>query len=197
MQRILGDLKALLIVIVLMSLLYPMVKQIAQRRATTLAFQKPGDDNSAIEVAVVPIYRQGTDSDLLFPVRGYDATHIISFFGDKRGRNRLHKGIDIAAPQGSPVVAVTDGFVERVTEGGTGGKQIWLRAGSGRQYFYAHLHDWNVVEGDVVMAGDIIGSVGSTGNATTAHLHFEIRTAKREALDPAPLLFPDGEAVGP
>ena len=92
------------------------------------------------------------------------------------------------APKGTPVVAVTDGFVERIREGGSGGKSLYLRDGSGRLFYYAHLDDWSVAEFDAVTAGTPLGTVGDTGNArgTTPHLHFEILLGKeRRAVDPS------------
>lgn len=136
-------------------------------------------------------------SSLLFPVADRGRADIISIFGDARGTTRKHKGIDIDAPTGTPVIAVTDGFIERVTEKGLGGKQVWLRAGDGRQFFYAHLSGFAVEEMDVVQAGDVLGYVGQTGNASTPHLHFEIMVGKREAIDPLPELFPGDGLVMP
>ena len=125
--------------------------------------------------------------DLLFPVRGHGTEHVISVFGDKRGKTRLHKGIDVKAPRGTDLVAVTDGFIERVRSGGSGGKQVYLRDGRGRLFYYAHLEEQLVEEFQVVEAGDVIGTVGDSGNArnTTPHLHFEILLGKdRTAVDP-------------
>ena len=124
---------------------------------------------------------------LTFPVQGYDAEAVISVFGDKRGSSRMHQGIDIKAPKGTPVVAVTDGFVERIKDGGSGGKQLYLRDGRGRLYFYAHLSSWSVKEFSTVRAGEALGTVGNTGNAskTTPHLHFEVLVGKdKQAIDP-------------
>ena len=135
-------------------------------------------------VAVVVPPRPG---GLVFPVAGYDIDAVISVFGDKRGGNRLHEGIDIKAPKGTPVVAVTDGFVERIKAGGSGGKQVYLRDARGRLYYYAHLDDWSVEEYQAVKAGEPLGTVGDTGNArnTTPHLHFEVLTGKqKQAQDP-------------
>ncbi len=126
---------------------------------------------------------------LVFPVVGYDKSAVISFFGDKRGKSRLHQGVDIKADRGTPLAAVMDGKIESVKEGGSGGKQVWLRGTDGRLYFYAHLDSWSVGEDDQVAAGDIIGTVGNTGNAskTIPHLHFEIMLTegrKRTSIDP-------------
>ncbi len=88
------------------------------------------------------------------------------------------------------MVAVTDGFIERLHEGGSAGRAIYLRAGNGKQYFYAHLEDIAVAEMEAVRAGDLVGYVGDSGNArrTTPHLHFEIMVGQREAIDPLPYL---------
>ncbi len=124
---------------------------------------------------------------LVFPVSGFTAAAVISVFGDPRGKTRKHQGIDIKAPRGTDLVAVTDGFIERIRESGSGGKQLYLRDGTGRLFYYAHLDSWTVEEYQAVKAGDVIGTVGDTGNArgTTPHLHFEILLGKdRKAIDP-------------
>ena len=155
---------------------------------------KAGDPEAAVPrerpVAAVPT---GTTppvtfaGGLLFPVSGHTTEDIISVFGDPRGKTRRHQGIDVKAPRGTELVAVVDGFIERVREGGSGGKQVYLRDGQGRLFYYAHLDSWTVEEYQVVRAGEVIGTVGDTGNArnTTPHLHFEILLGKkREAVDP-------------
>lgn len=124
--------------------------------------------------------------ELTFPVAGHGTEDIISVFGDKRG-TRSHAGIDIKAPRGTYIVAVIDGFIERIKEGGSGGKQLYLRDAKGRLYYYAHLDSWEVEEYEAVSAGQILGTVGDTGNArnTTPHLHFEVMLGKKkEAVDP-------------
>lgn len=147
----------------------------------------------AADVAVEPIsppsytVASHAESDLIFPVAGYGPQAVISFFGDKRGKTRLHRGIDIKAPRGTSVVATTDGFVERIKEGGSGGKQLYLRDGSGRLFYYAHLESWSVEEFAAVKAGEVLGTVGDSGNAkgTTPHLHFEIMLGKKkQSIDP-------------
>lgn len=126
---------------------------------------------------------------LTFPVAEHGPANVISVFGDKRGKTRLHEGIDIKAPRGTAVVATTTGFVERIREGGSGGKVVYLRGAAGRLYYYAHLDSWSVKEFDAVQPGDVLGTVGDTGNAkgTTPHLHFEIMVGKeKKSVDPLP-----------
>ena len=126
------------------------------------------------------------NADLVFPVSGHYLESVISVFGDPRG-NRLHQGIDIKADRGTVVVAAINGVIERVKEGGKGGKQVYLRGSEGRLFYYAHLDEFSVEEKEVVAAGQSLGTVGNTGNArhTSPHLHFEILIGEdRDAVDP-------------
>ncbi len=138
-----------------------------------------------------------TDPALVFPVAGRSYRNIKSFWGDVRsGGARMHKGNDIFAPRGTPLVAVSDGMVRSTKVGGLGGKTVWLRDGEGRglTYYYAHLDSQLVRTGQIVSRGDTIGLVGNSGNARTTppHLHFGIY--RNGARDPyAYLLGPDGE----
>jgi|GEM_PF-1600532 len=125
-----------------------------------------------------------------FPVSRSGPEDIISGFGDPRG-NRKHQGVDIKAERGTPVLAVMDARVDRVKSGGNGGRQIWLKAEpAGLRLYYAHLDEQWVEEGQSVQAGQAIGTVGNTGNAshTSPHLHFEVLRGRRQALDPASFL---------
>lgn len=112
-----------------------------------------------------------------FPVAGTKAK-TGSFWGDARdGGLRRHEGIDIFAPKRTPAVAAADGFITRVSEGGIGGKTIWMRAeGTAISLYYAHLDKQLVEAGQLVKKGDTLGLIGNTGNAkyTLPHLHFGI-----------------------
>jgi murein DD-endopeptidase MepM/ murein hydrolase activator NlpD/SH3-like domain-containing protein len=138
-----------------------------------------------IDIKIQPAYG-------CFPVTGKSNSDIWSFFGDPRGGGRRkHKGIDIFARRGTPVVAVTDGYVMRVRNGGLGGKQVWLRDPLRRQaLYYAHLDSQLVENGARVRAGDTLGLVGNTGNASTTrpHLHFSIYRRGSGAIDPWPFV---------
>lgn len=130
----------------------------------------------------------------VFPVSGYDASAIISGFGDPRGKSRKHLGVDIKAPRHTPVVAIRAGKIEGVQESSNGGKTIYLRGDDNLLYFYAHLESRNVKKDEVVTQGQVIATVGDSGNAkgTTPHLHFEVMTGKgkeRKSIDPASLLI--------
>lgn len=108
----------------------------------------------------------------VWPVQGM----IFSLFGSRWGR--LHEGIDISAPRGTPIVAAKDGVVivaGRKEGYGGYGNTVEIKHNDGFTTRYAHLSETVVKEGDTVKGGDIIGAVGSTGRSTGPHCHFEIR----------------------
>ena len=86
-----------------------------------------------------------------------------------------HTGWDIAAPQGTPIVAADSGSVATISKGGAYGNAVMIAHGSGMVTFYAHMSSISVAVGQVLNKGDVIGSVGSTGWSTGPHLHFEVR----------------------
>jgi len=91
------------------------------------------------------------------------------------GGGGFHRGIDIAAATGTPVVAAADGRVAYAGWCGGYGIAVFIWHGDGMETRYAHLSGTAVRQGAVVKAGDIIGYVGSTGKSTGPHLHFEVR----------------------
>ena len=92
------------------------------------------------------------------------------------GTRKLHTGIDIAAPKGTPVLASAPGTVSRVQYLSTGyGYNVMIDHGNGLQTLYAHMSAVYVTEDQPVIPGQIIGAVGSTGASTGNHLHFEVR----------------------
>ncbi len=105
--------------------------------------------------------------------------HISSWFGSVRSRggsgSRVHKGIDIIVPTGTPVVATADGVVRLACTMHGYGLLIVVEHADGINSAYAHLSKICVKEGDEVKEGDVIGLSGATGRVTTAHLHYEIR----------------------
>jgi murein DD-endopeptidase MepM/ murein hydrolase activator NlpD len=101
-----------------------------------------------------------------------------------------HKGVDLAAPTGSPVYATADGIVAKAEWFGSYGNYIQIEHGGELQTRFGHLSGYAVQAGDRVHKGDLIGYVGTTGRSTGPHLHYEVRVAG-EAVDPIPYL--DGE----
>ncbi len=91
------------------------------------------------------------------------------------GTTRMHSGVDLAAPSGSPIVASSDGMVSKAGWNGGYGLFISLEHGGGMETRYGHMSRLNVVAGQRVRTGDVIGFVGSTGHSTGPHLHFETR----------------------
>ena len=113
------------------------------------------------------------------PVKGVTQKQIANNFGAPRdGGARSHKGIDIFAPSGRELLAVTSGYVQR-SYNNLGGNSVYLRGDNGLTYYYAHLLKYHpgANTGDRVQAGQVVGYVGNSGNAknTPSHLHFEIK----------------------
>lgn len=123
-----------------------------------------------------------------FPVDG--AHHYGDGFGDRGG----HKGQDVMADCGTPLRAAKDVTVRKVATEAAAGRYIVLHdSSSGEDYVYMHMSTVGVSVGDAVSAGDNVGEVGQTGDATACHLHFEEWTAPGwyaggHAKDPLPLL---------
>jgi murein DD-endopeptidase MepM/ murein hydrolase activator NlpD len=115
----------------------------------------------------------------VFPVLGPAA--FVDTFGAPRATVSWHHGDDIFAPAGAPVLAVAAGTVFSVGWNDLGGKRLWLRDRQGNEFYYAHLSAFSAlaVEGRRVSAGEVLGYVGTTGDAegTPPHLHFEIHPA--------------------
>jgi len=99
----------------------------------------------------------------------------------------FHTGLDFAAPYGAPVKAATSGVVLSAGPGGGYGNLVKIRHADGVETWYAHLSSYSVQAGQQVTTGEEIGRVGSTGNSTGPHLHFEVRV-NGEPRDPEPWL---------
>jgi murein DD-endopeptidase MepM/ murein hydrolase activator NlpD len=116
-----------------------------------------------------------------WPVAG----ELTSEFGQRNGR--LHRGIDVAAPIGTPIHAVQDGVVTFAGVQSGYGNTVEIDHGDGHESLSAHQSELLVEQGDRVRRGQRIGRVGSTGSSTGPHLHFEY-TVTDQVLDPLELL---------
>jgi murein DD-endopeptidase MepM/ murein hydrolase activator NlpD len=136
---------------------------------------------------------------LAFPVEGETVAAIRGQWGDARdGGARDHKGVDIFAPRGTPVKAVAAGRIITVETTPTGGQVVWERDDMrGLLYFYAHLDEQLATVGQHVAAGDVIGRVGNTGNASggSTHLHFGVFLPDYSAQNPTPYLTASSTSV--
>lgn len=89
---------------------------------------------------------------------------------------RFHAGEDIGAPSGTPILAADSGMATVIPDNGNGyGNYIMINHGGGRVTLYAHMSGFAISNGETVSQGQVIGYVGSTGNSTGPHLHFEVR----------------------
>ena len=108
----------------------------------------------------------------------------------------MHKGVDFAAPIGTPVYAGGNGIIEMVGVNGGYGKYIRIRHNNGYKTAYAHLSSYKkgISKGVRVNQGDVIGYVGSTGRSTGPHLHYEIIYQNKQ-INPLNLKLPSGKIL--
>lgn len=103
------------------------------------------------------------------------------------GRRKRHKGVDLAAPTGTPVYATADGIIGRAEYSRSYGLVIYVDHGADLETRFAHLSKLAVAEGERVHKGEVIGYVGSTGRSTGPHLHYEVRV-DGVAVNPIPYM---------
>jgi murein DD-endopeptidase MepM/ murein hydrolase activator NlpD len=126
---------------------------------------------------------------MVCPVAG--ASSYSDTYGAARSGGRSHEGVDLIAPAGTPLVAVVSGSVE-FGSSPLGGNSLWLHGSDGNAYFYAHLSGFEGSSRDVSQ-GEVIGYVGSTGNANgTNHLHFEVHPGGGSSVNPYPYVVNAG-----
>ncbi|MCP9911528.1 M23 family metallopeptidase [Cyanobium sp. BA20m-p-22] len=113
-------------------------------------------------------------------------------YSQRRGAWRMHTGVDLAADEGTPVLAASAGRVLLVESISGYGTTVLLDHGAGLQTLYAHLLSTSVATGQRLNQGEVLGAVGMTGSASGPHLHFELRRRGPSllALDPTPHLPP-------
>ena len=129
-----------------------------------------------------------------------DGARLSSGFGYRRhpisGYRKKHKGTDFAAPRGTPIMAAGKGVVERASRYGGYGKYIRIRHSNGYKTAYAHLNGYakGIKSGTRVRQGQIIGYVGSTGNSTGPHLHYEVLVNGKQ-VNPMSIKVPTGRKL--
>jgi len=150
--------------------------------------------------AAAAVTAANASGPLLIPVQGVQATKLVDTFTQSRGAGRVHDAIDIMAARGTPVLAVADGRVAKLFTSKPGGLTVYQFDGEEKlAYYYAHLDHYapNLAEGQVLKRGEVLGYVGSTGNASpeAPHLHFAVFVLGPEkhwwqgtAVNPYPLL---------
>jgi murein DD-endopeptidase MepM/ murein hydrolase activator NlpD len=123
------------------------------------------------------------------PVAG--AVSFSDTWGAPRSGGRTHQGVDMIAARGTPIAAIYEGTIKRISTSTLGGKSIWLRANNGDEFYYAHLDGYGDISvGQKVAEGYVVGYNGSTGNAPDwlPHLHFEFHPGGGYAINPYPLV---------
>ena len=129
-----------------------------------------------------------------------DGARLSSNFGMRKhpilGYSKMHKGVDFAAPKGTPVYAGGNGIIEYASYNGGYGKYIRIRHNNAYKTVYAHLSGFQkgVSKGKRVNQGDIIGYVGSTGSSTGPHLHYEILFQNKQ-INPMKMKLPSGKIL--
>lgn len=127
-----------------------------------------------------------------------DGARMSSGYGMRRhpvlGYSKMHKGMDFAAPTGTPIYAAGDGVVKKAGRFSSYGNYIRIRHTSELDTAYAHLSKMSVRDGQRVKQGQVIGYVGTTGRSTGPHLHYEILVANKH-VDPRGVNLPTGQAL--
>jgi murein DD-endopeptidase MepM/ murein hydrolase activator NlpD len=153
------------------------------RRLPPVLVTRPGEDAVPTRLDMRPML--GSDSayfrghPLMVPVEGIEPRELTDTYHQGRSGGRIHMATDIMAMRGTPVIAAAPGRIIKLANGGAGGTTIYVADASGRYvHYYAHLMGYapNVKEGLAVKEGDVIGFVGTTGNAppNAPHLHYQV-----------------------
>ena len=168
MRRALGWLLTLLLIGGALYIAWPFIQN-ARRYAALLSAPLP------------------TSSSLPLPLPG---VRFADTWGAARSQGRTHEGVDIFAPRNTPIHAATRGLVLNIGPNTLGGRTVMILGPGGARHYYAHLERYATLSrGEWVMAGEVIGYVGDSGNAkgTPTHLHYGIYE-QGGAVNPYPLL---------
>ncbi len=148
------------------------------------------DVNTAVALALIPTLESlGLPTLQVFPMQG--RCGFADTWGQARSEGRSHEGTDVMGARGLALYATNDGVISRMSTGGRlGGNVIYVKIPNGTYFYYAHLDSFapGMAAGVPVKAGQIIGYVGSTGDAGTPHLHFEVHPFGGAAVNPYAIL---------
>lgn len=161
-------------------------REINEKRVEDARIKRQKAEKSASRPGAAGGAPPATTPGFICPVLG--GASFIDSWGFPRSGGRRHKGVDMFAARGTPVVAVVDGRI-KFSSNSLGGRSTHLYSANGTVYYYTHLdgHPGNISSGQTVAKGTIVGFVGNSGNAryTSPHNHFEIRPNGR-AVNPYP-----------
>lgn len=151
-------------------------------------------NEATLGLAAYQAHSRAFAAGFTFPVTG------AAQFDDSWGYSRMpgtpsahwHEGTDIMAPAGTALVACESGVIDKIDTNTLGGQSLWILGTSGTRYYYAHLSAYAVglTVGMAVTAGQVVGAVGTSGNAAggAAHVHFEVHPGGGAPIDPYPML---------
>ena len=167
-------------------------REVARKPTITPSTTTAKERNKEFSERAKALFTPLNGKTLRMPVVGVRTSDLYNSWGDPRdGGRRKHRGIDIFAKKGTPVVAVSDGIISYIGDQPKGGHCLWLTTEDGTSFYYAHLDRWatGLYEGMEVRSGDLLGYVGNTGNALTTppHLHFAVND-NDEMVNPYPIL---------
>jgi len=148
------------------------------------SWDRAGDRSTSIATSVAVPSRTPLDSYRMTSNYGMREHPVL-------GGLRAHKGLDMAAPSGTPIYATADGMVSKAEWFSGYGNFIAINHGADLETRFGHLSRFVVSAGQRIRKGDLIGYVGSTGRSTGPHLHYEVRVAGI-AVDPTPYMTESG-----
>ncbi len=168
--------------------------QEARRRAEE-ARRRAEEARRREQARLQAIARSSRQSQGVGPIAGlvcpFPGSSFVDSWGAPRSGGRTHKGIDMFGPHGASLYAVTSGTIT-ITNGGRGGRGLWIHSDTGVGYYYAHLSGWAVSQGDRVTTGQLVGYNGASGNAYGGlpHLHLQLHPGGRgtAAYNPYPTM---------
>ena len=160
----------------------------AERQRAAQAAQQAQQAQGVLQTGAVPTALPSTKGRTC-PVGGPNG--FIDSWGFPRSGGRSHQGVDMFAPFGTPLYAVANGEIFRVYTNPLGGLAINLIDDDGNMYYYAHLSSASVRSGQRIRVGEVIGAVGTSGNAagTPPHVHWQFHPGNGAPVNPYPLAF--------